>query len=215
MKLGSRRLNADHHSGDISWLDFFSEAERELFREGVGIDKCAKHPIPEGERCAEIFADFVRGRMMDTVVVGRNENPFEGTNVYLQIGMFPKLDAEPEGIADGGFKRSEVKNCDRDDHLRDIVDKRVEQARAKTGEPVEMFGRMVPGVGSPENGEAMLGPMQPVNDEIDHQDGEANSHGQWQFFQIGGNGRNQTDMAARITRDYAGANAIGDNGEDK
>src|SRR3989442_5593706 len=129
--------------------------------------------------------------------------------------MFPKLNTQSKRISDSALKRRQAKDCNGHHHLRDVVDEGVEEARPKARKPVEMLGRMMPGMRPPEDCEAMLGAMNPVNDEIDHQDSEPDSHHEWQFFQLGRNRGSPGDMTTGAVGDQAGANPVGDDGEDK
>jgi len=126
-----------------------------------------------------------------------------------------KLNANAERVANSALKRGEAKDRNWDDYLRDVVNERMQQAGAESGKPIEMLGRMMPRVGPPEDCEAMLASMDPINREIDYQNSEPDPHHEREFFQVGGNRGNPADMTARASGNQAGANPIGHNGEDK
>lgn len=175
------------------------------------IDECSEHPVPECEGRAKIFAYLVRGGMMNPMVIGCDENPFEGSDVHLQVGMFPELDANAEGVANGALEGGQAKDGDWHHHLRNVVDEGVQKAGAKAREPVKMLRRMVPCMRPPQHAKAMLRSMDPVNDEIDHQNRECDSHHKRKFFQLRWDRGNSGNVAASIVCNQARADSIGDN----
>ena len=118
----SRGSNADHHPGNIPRFNLRSESQRELFGEAARIDERSKHAVPKRESCAEILADLVRGRVMDPMIIGRDENPFERSDIHFEVRVFPKLNANAERVADGALERGQAKDGDWHHNLRDIVD---------------------------------------------------------------------------------------------
>src|SRR5712671_2917404 len=78
-----------------------------------------------------------------------------------------------------------------------------------------MLGRMMPRMRPPEDCEAMLRSMDPVNDEIDHEDSEPDSHHQRQFFQMRWNCSDSCHVATRDLGDQTSTDAVGNDREEE
>src|SRR5258706_11432303 len=72
---------------------------------------------------------------------------------------------------------------------------------------------IMPRMCPPQNCEPMLGPMQPVNHEIDDQDGQADSRNDGQSLKRGDDPEYSLNLSRRAGSDQPGANAVDDNGE--
>ena len=68
----------------------------------------------------------------------------------------------------------QVQERHRDDHLRDVINKRMEETRPETREPVHLFDGMMPGMGPPHNRVVMLGPVNPVEYKVHHEQADDN-----------------------------------------
>ena len=144
-----KRLNSEQHSWDFLFLDTFTEAQREMFGYRIGIHESAEHAVPQREGGAEILAAINRSRVVDAMVLGSDDEPGERTDFHIQIRMLPKLNEQSEGIADSGLGRAELEEGYGDEHLRDVVNKGMEETGSKPREPVHLFNRMMPCVRSP------------------------------------------------------------------
>src|SRR5262245_284191 len=99
-------LEPQQHSGELLFGNGFTQAQREFVGNFVRIHVGPEYTVPQGEGGAKIFSAMKGGRMMDAMVMGSDNEPRQRADVYLQIGVFPELNQEAQGVADPGFSRT-------------------------------------------------------------------------------------------------------------
>src|SRR3954468_13941563 len=108
--------------------------------------------------------------MMNAMIGGRDDDPLQEADVDVEVGVFPKLDQQPKRVTNAGFGGTEFAQAYRDNDLGDVVDERMEEAGAEPGEPIHLLNGMMPGMRAPKQIEAMLPPVNPINDEVHHEE---------------------------------------------
>src|SRR5439155_3205361 len=115
--------DSQEHSRELAWRYRFTETERKTIRHGSGIHVSAEEAIPKREGRSQILSPMDR-RGVVNAVVGRGDNqPGEGSDVHVEVGVFPKLNEQAQRIADAGFGRAQMKQSDGDYHLRNVINK--------------------------------------------------------------------------------------------
>src|SRR6266850_3562396 len=103
---------------------------------------------------------------MYAVIVRRHQQPVQRTKAQLAVRVLDELNEDAQRITDARFGRTEMEQGHRNDDLRDVVEQRVKEARAETGEPIHLLDRMMPRVRAPHELERVLRSMNPVDDEV-------------------------------------------------
>ena len=96
--------DADEHSGDFLRFHFFAEAEGIIIFDLGRVYVGAEHHVPDAEGAGEVHAAMQCGGVMDAMVIGRDEEPVQRAEAEAPVGVFDKLDEQPDGIADASSR---------------------------------------------------------------------------------------------------------------
>src|SRR5260370_25080647 len=125
-------LHTQKHPRQLAGGDRFAEAGGKRVRHGCRVHEGAEHAVPQAESSAEVLAAVDGRRVMDSMVGGRNDQPGQRSDIHIKVGMFPKLDQQPDRITDASLGWAEMEESDWDHHLWNGVEERVKEAGAQS-----------------------------------------------------------------------------------